>query len=358
MSRLRRALIVGFLLSVLATGAATSATPALAKCQPYSNDQSRIDDGVYYYDGGIQTGTYGGVYASVYNYSPWVQPSSTTSAWTMLAEQSDYYAQVGWIECAGGGRYTFSQHTITPVVIGGKDNLAPQPVGVFTYYGTLWSPNTKVFTFQVNGGTVDQSPALSWAPGNAQAMGEIHISLVAALAATGVVSMNAFATPPSPSLRGVPTESLALTTVTLESPQEAATVSQQTAESAALARFPGSQVLDTVLAHARKPYSLPDAGQLCWVVSIARPCRPSRGHRVADRFRCDTSSSLSTRTPASLCSLSISRARTRLSKHSQGGRGASQTPELSDLAQGRSRSGSAALPRISRKLGFARNCSA
>jgi len=158
----------------MATRAATSATPALAKCQPYSNDHSRIDDGVYYYDGGLQTGTYGGIYANVYNYSPWVQPSSTTSAWTMLAEQSDFYAQVGWIECAGGGRYTFSQHTITPVVIGGKDNLAPQPVGVFTYYGTLWSPNTKVFTFQVNGSTVDQSPALSWTPGNAQANVEIH----------------------------------------------------------------------------------------------------------------------------------------------------------------------------------------
>jgi len=99
----------------------------------------------------------------------------------------------------------------------------------------------------------------------------VIISLVAALAATGVVSMNAFATPPPPSLRGVSAASLALTRVTLEGPHEAAEVSQQAAESAALAQFPDSQVLDVVLAHARKPYRLPDAGQLCWVVSITPP---------------------------------------------------------------------------------------
>ena len=83
--------------------------------------------------------------------------------------------------------------------------------------------------------------------------------------------MKAFATPPTPSLRGISPENLALTRVTLGSPHEAAGVSQQAAETAALAQYPGTQILDAVLAHARKAYRLPDAGQLCWVVSISPP---------------------------------------------------------------------------------------
>ena len=98
-------------------------------------------------------------------------------------------------------------------------------------------------------------------------------------------AMKAFATPPPPpSLRGISPENLALTRVTLESPHEAAGVSQQAAETAALAQFPDTQVLDVVLAHARKPYALPDAGQLCWVVSISPPMATVSGPPGSRQF--------------------------------------------------------------------------
>ena len=54
--------------------------------------------------------TPGGVYAQIYNYSPWVSgpADDTTSAWTML-DDGPSWVQVGWIEFPGTDRRTFVQ---------------------------------------------------------------------------------------------------------------------------------------------------------------------------------------------------------------------------------------------------------
>ena len=43
--------------------------------------------------------TPGGVFADILNYSPWVEPGSLATAWTMLTlDKHNAWAQIGWIE--------------------------------------------------------------------------------------------------------------------------------------------------------------------------------------------------------------------------------------------------------------------
>lgn len=83
--------------------------------------------------------------------------------------------------------------------------------------------------------------------------------------------MSAHATPTPPSLTGVSAENLALFRITLQTPLESAAVTQEAAVHTALSQFPGSQLRDDVLPHVLTPYTLPDTGKLCWVVSITPP---------------------------------------------------------------------------------------
>jgi hypothetical protein len=147
--------------AVVVLACVASLTPALAgtaaaKCQP-----GRVNNGSAYFAGWSRnSSTVGGVYSLILNYSPWVQPNSQVTAWTMLtlSNNNTKWAQVGWWEEAGGVRHTFTQYT---------DNstwhtlfLSPKAVGTSTYYTTLYDAGTHKFTFQVAGSTVQTVTAV------------------------------------------------------------------------------------------------------------------------------------------------------------------------------------------------------
>jgi hypothetical protein len=158
--------------TVLATVFVTflSTAPVAAKCYP-----ARSNDGITYFDGwerdtvGV---TVGGIYAAILNYSPWVYSGNLSTAWTMLAYLGDNWAQIGWIEYAGGVRYTVIQWTIGPNNARTK-YLGPQSVGSTSTYTVLYNNTPGDFTFQVNGSTVDLETA-SFGPTKGENYGEIH----------------------------------------------------------------------------------------------------------------------------------------------------------------------------------------
>ena len=89
--------------------------------------------------------------------------------------------------------------------------------------------------------------------------------------------MSASASPLPPSLRGVPGDQHVQAGITLEPPQATPPVAQDAATQTARAQFPGNEVRGQVLAYVRKPYTLPDAGRLCWVVSMTPPVATAFG---------------------------------------------------------------------------------
>ncbi len=141
------------------------------KCDP-----NRTNNGVSYFDGWFNTGTagqVGGIYSNIENYSPWVYPNSSVSAWSMLDNPSeDNWAQAGWIEYAYGTRYSFVEYTTSP----GNYTTQLYPayaVGDYTYYTTMYDGANSYFTFQIASNTMYQIQ-LSWVPDQAQNYGEIH----------------------------------------------------------------------------------------------------------------------------------------------------------------------------------------
>lgn len=148
---------------------ALMAAPVLAKCQP-----GRTNNGTVYWDGWYRSssGTVGGVYSDILNYSPWVEPNNEVMAWTMLNNGGSNWAQVGWWEYAGGTRSTFVQWTTSPGHWSTKF-WTPQSVGSYSYYTTLYGNTPGDFTFEVNGSTIDKETA-SFTPNDAQNYGEIH----------------------------------------------------------------------------------------------------------------------------------------------------------------------------------------
>ena len=152
---------------VLAAGTVCAASPALAKCQP-----GRSNNGSVYFDGWVRSGSVGGVYSDMLNYSPWVQPNNQVLAWTMLNNGTSNWAQVGWWEYAGGTRYTFVQWTTSPNRWQTKF-WNPQSTGAYTYYTTLYNNQPGKFSFQVSGSTIDAENA-SFTPNQAQNLGEIQ----------------------------------------------------------------------------------------------------------------------------------------------------------------------------------------
>lgn len=134
----------------------------------------------YYWDGAdsMNTGrTPGGVYASISNYAPWVAPPSSddVSEWVMLDQRpsSDLYVQIGWIELAGGRRYTFDEYSFGPNTF--HDNYyPPYPVNSSPRYTVSYLPRrNRRFVTEVNGRRYD-IVTKTFAPNDAQIFAEIH----------------------------------------------------------------------------------------------------------------------------------------------------------------------------------------
>lgn len=165
---LRLLITVVAVLSMGTAAAVSGASAANAKCKP-----NRPNDGKAYWDGWERTpnSTVGGVYSDIYNYSPWVRDTVGVTAWVMLNNGSDHWAQTGWLESTGGVRYTFVQWTDS----GGTAHekwFSAQPVGSFSYYTTLWNNPSGKFSFQVNSRTIDTESA-AFTPNEAEIFGEI-----------------------------------------------------------------------------------------------------------------------------------------------------------------------------------------
>jgi hypothetical protein len=143
---------------------------AHAKCRP-----NRPNDGTTYWDGRTrQPGVaLHGVTSWILNYSPWVQPGSAVTAWSMLTRAPAYsqWAQIGWLEWAYDERVTLVQYTphdkwegITTVYFPAED------LGVSTEYRVeFWS---NQFHFYLDG-TYLGAGAVNWSPNEAQLAGEI-----------------------------------------------------------------------------------------------------------------------------------------------------------------------------------------
>jgi len=132
----------------------------------------------YYWDGADRAGgTIGGVYASISNYAPWVSPPSSddVSEWVMLDQQpsSDLYVQIGWIDLAGGQRYTFDEYSFGPNTF--HDNYYPSyPVNSRPRYTVIYEAgHNQRFVTEVNGRIYDSITKI-FKPNDAQIYAEIH----------------------------------------------------------------------------------------------------------------------------------------------------------------------------------------
>jgi hypothetical protein len=124
----------------------------------------RGDDGVDYHvawTGQPNNLPAGGVYARLYNYSPWVNPDGSVSAYTMLKEwdsRPSNYAQAGWLELPYGERHDFVEIGYDTGSISSSSytrwEFSPQPINASTYYTTLYNPKTKQLSFQIASKTV------------------------------------------------------------------------------------------------------------------------------------------------------------------------------------------------------------
>jgi hypothetical protein len=134
--------------ALIAPAAPVAASGSGMGCQPgRSNDQLRYGD----WSGDV-SGLGGGLYAQIFDYSPWVEPGvGGTSAWVMLAAGNDpgVYAQIGWIEWAYGTRYTFTQigYIQNGTHYYSNHNAPPLPVGGTYYYTVNYNPYAATYPF-------------------------------------------------------------------------------------------------------------------------------------------------------------------------------------------------------------------
>ncbi|MHB1527670.1 MAG: hypothetical protein ACYCZN_15600 [Candidatus Dormibacteria bacterium] len=155
----------------MATGAAGG---VLAKCDPSPPSSSTPlsygwFDGWQYNDGNL-----GGVYADIYNYSPWVQSGSMVASWVMLASSNGlYWAQIGWLEDPGGYRYTFYQGRDTNGVYHQDLTILPFGVGTTQLYEVLYNNTPGKYTLYIDG-TLYATLSLGFTPSSAQNYGEVH----------------------------------------------------------------------------------------------------------------------------------------------------------------------------------------
>ncbi|MGH2608235.1 MAG: hypothetical protein ACRDHF_04025 [Tepidiformaceae bacterium] len=124
-----------------------------------------------------------GVYANLYNYSPYVHYfntyNSSVSAWVMIrnSNSSFKYAQVGWIEFPGGLRKTFKESRNDGPWAFYLDR-DPEPTNVFRYYTVLYNnAGTGYVSYQVAGSTVTEwTEYLPINPNRGEIAGETHTS--------------------------------------------------------------------------------------------------------------------------------------------------------------------------------------
>lgn len=115
----------------------------------------------------------GGVYADIYNYSPWVQQGSLVDAFVMLADNDAHWAQVGWIEHPNGIRSSFYEARQANGQIDENVYLTPYPEGSTHLYEVLYNNTPGYYTFYIDGQLLIEFQ-LGFTPTNAQEFGEVH----------------------------------------------------------------------------------------------------------------------------------------------------------------------------------------
>lgn len=120
----------------------------------------------------------GGVYSSIYEYSPWVYPSAgdNDTAWSMIETvDGQNWAQVGWWEDTGGTRFDFWQvyrsgwsQPVTHMTSPG------QPVGSYHTYTVLYNNTPGQFTFWIDSNHAYGSYSAVFTPNTGITAGESH----------------------------------------------------------------------------------------------------------------------------------------------------------------------------------------
>jgi hypothetical protein len=150
-------------------------------CDPHATDGARVSNSrtVYWdgwkYNAGSTAMT--GVAASIWNYSPWVDPSTDfTYAWVMLTNDHGYgvnanLVQNGWVEMPGSVRHTMFMWWKSDT--GYQETYADPPQALKTYTQYQVTAGGGNFNFQVGGYTKYSIP--TWfTPTEAQVSGETH----------------------------------------------------------------------------------------------------------------------------------------------------------------------------------------
>jgi len=148
---------------------------------------NRTDNYIHWYWSGVDdasgASTYGGIEADIYEYSPWVHSVSDseygadyTSQWVMLDNGTDW-AQDGWLEYAGGVRYSWVEFNDPGVT--SWDNYFPNfPINSTIYFKVTQDsacPNNVCFAFYDNGSSTPlTTSAHDWNPTDAEAESETH----------------------------------------------------------------------------------------------------------------------------------------------------------------------------------------
>jgi hypothetical protein len=171
--------IVGVCLASLSL----SGISASASCNPSTNDGARTSDYLHYYFDGWQynggSNTIGGVYSSIWNYSPFVDPAADwTYAWVMLTRDHQPgadapLAQVGWMQWASGARHTMVMWHNPGGGYSYTYTDPPKAVNTYSSYEVLYNNTPGYLTFYVAGTNV-YSVANFFVPSEAQVYGETH----------------------------------------------------------------------------------------------------------------------------------------------------------------------------------------
>jgi hypothetical protein len=164
-------------------------------CEPYRSVSAENSQLSYWKN--TQSSTVGGVYANIYNYSPWISnasgtagPNENDSAWTAVAQDLNNFAQVGWMEYAGnhvGGSGTgpYVRDVFAQIWTSGSPVTQWWPAetqDTSTYYTTFFAPGSSngTLSFEVNGSLLSLNSTLllasivGWTPTWSQIGGEVH----------------------------------------------------------------------------------------------------------------------------------------------------------------------------------------
>lgn len=155
---LSSATILAFLLTLGFVARSTESAQAWCT-NPYYNRPNQSDDvffvDLWYHD---QPGITG-VRSWIWNYDPFVWPSSSTSgAFIQLRASGRNWARLGWLEGYSDNRWTIAQWTVGP----DPDDVLthyepPEPTNTFSYYEITY---TNIFHFKVGNTQIWTAPAV------------------------------------------------------------------------------------------------------------------------------------------------------------------------------------------------------